>query len=569
MSTLIELLQSGLEGRYDVERELGSGGMSTVFLAHDARHERHVAIKLLRPDLASAVGADRFLREIKLTASLNHPHVLPLLDSGEIDGLVYYVMPYVSGGSLRTRLAGRTLPLDEARAVAEQVASALDYAHRAGVVHRDVKPENILFSEGLAVVADFGVARAVSTVDRQTLTRSGFPVGTLGYMSPEQAAGRTDLDERTDVFSLGCVVYEMLVGDTPAGWPGPEDARLGRFLEAPAEHRSKLDALPGRVEQTLTRALALRASDRFESPGAFAHALGEAADGRTPVGEEDLRAILARASELELERTAREDVGTPAPSGSSGTTLTMGAVEQAAAEVGIEPARVREAAREVLRASERGETRPATAESVRHISTAPAPSPAWPRRGPHGGRSRRVPGGPGPWHGPQRFESAPDFAFEKERLTAERTVDGEVAPAGYPELVDAIQEELDLVGHVSTIGRTLTWSPARQGSESRQVVVTVRPREGVTDLHVEEQIEMSGWRVFAPAWGAGAGMLFGVAVAALLGFNEGEILFTAVPGGIFGAFATVRGMINAKARDAGPQLQRVLDRLAGLIEGSR
>ncbi len=305
MPELIDLLRSGLEGQYDVERELGRGGMSTVFLARDLKHDRQAALKVLRPDLASVVGSDRFLREIKLTASLNHPHVLPLLDSGAIDGLVYYVMPLVSGGSLRGRLEREApLVLDEAMRLARQVASALDYAHRAGVVHRDIKPENILFSEGLAVVADFGVARAVSTVERQTLTRSGFPVGTLGYMSPEQAAGRTDLDERTDVFSLACVVYEMLVGETPAGWPSPEDSRLGRFFEAPADHRSHLDRLPGRVEQCLTRALALRAADRFQSPGGFVEALAAAAEGRDPVPEEEMRAILARASELEAECAA-------------------------------------------------------------------------------------------------------------------------------------------------------------------------------------------------------------------------------------------------------------------------
>ncbi|MGB5302171.1 MAG: serine/threonine-protein kinase, partial [Gemmatimonadota bacterium] len=227
MPELIQLLRSGLEGQYEVERELGRGGMSTVFLARDIKHDRRVALKVLRPDLASVVGSDRFLQEIKLTASLNHPHILPLLDSGAIDGLVYYVMPFVTGGSLRGRLVpGETFSLPDAMRHTRQVASALDYAHRNCVVHRDIKPENILFSEGHAVVADFGVAKAVSTVDRQTLTRSGFPVGTLGYMSPEQAAGRTDLDERTDVFSLACVVYEMLVGDTPAGWPSPEDSRL-------------------------------------------------------------------------------------------------------------------------------------------------------------------------------------------------------------------------------------------------------------------------------------------------------------------------------------------------------
>ena len=359
MPELIDLLRSGLEGQYDVERELGRGGMSTVFLARDLKHDRQVALKVLRPELASVVGSDRFLREIKLTASLNHPHVLPLLDSGAIDGLVYYVMPFVSGGSLRGRLERKApLDLDEAIRLVRQVASALDYAHRAGVVHRDIKPENILFSEGLAVVADFGVARAVIMVDRQTLTRSGFPVGTLGYMSPEQAAGRTDLDERTDVFSLACVVYEMLVGETPAGWPSPEDSRLGRFFEAPADHRSHLDTLPGRVEQCLTRALALRAADRFQSPGGFVEALAAAAEGMDPVPEEEMRAILARASELEAERAVGFE--------SASQALTMGSVEQVAAEVGIPPARVREAAAEVRGASDSGSLAPAQPPGNRH-----------------------------------------------------------------------------------------------------------------------------------------------------------------------------------------------------------
>ena len=533
MPELIELLRSGLEGQYDVERELGRGGMSTVFLARDLKHDRQVALKVLRPDLASVVGSNRFLQEIKLTASLNHPHILPLLDSGAIDGLVYYVMPFVTGGSLRGRLElGAPLELSEALRLVRQVASALDYAHRAGVVHRDVKPENILFSEGLAVVADFGVAKAVSTVDRQTLTRSGFPVGTLGYMSPEQAAGRTDLDERTDVFSLACVVYEMLVGDTPAGWPSPEDSRLGRFLEAPTGHRAHLDRLPGRAEQCLTRALALRATDRFQIPGEFVEALATAAEGRDPIPDEEMRAILARATEMEAERAAVLESGNRA--------LTMGSVEQVAAEVGIPPARVREAAAEVRGASDSG--REATGLAARE----PALAHLW-RRNP-------------------TFLRAPDVSFAKERLTAERAVEGEIAEAAYPEVVDVIQDELDLVGHVSTVGRTLTWSPARQGTESRQIVVTVRPREGVTDLHVEEQIEMAGWRIFAPGWGAGAGALLGLATAAMLGVQEQAILVLALPAAIFGAIATVKGMVNTKAQNASPQLQRVLDRLTDLVK---
>lgn len=539
MPDLLDLLRSGLEELYLVERELGRGGMSTVFLARDLKHERPVALKVLRPDLASAVGSERFLQEIKLTASLNHPHILPLLDSGSLDGLVYYVMPFVSGGSLRSRLEpGAPLPLDRAVGIGREVASALDYAHRAGVVHRDVKPENILFSEGLAVVADFGVAKAVTSVDQRTLTRSGFPVGTLGYMSPEQAAGRTDLDERTDVFSLGCVVYEMLVGDTPAGWPSPEDSRLGRFLDAPAAHRAHLDAVPGRVEQCLARALALRGADRFGSAGSFIEALATAAEGGEPIPDAEMQAVLARAAELEAERSARVTV-----EDSARRALTVGSVEQVAAEVGIAPERVREAAMEL-----RGGARLPVAEVNRPLA------PALWNFDKVSGRTRS-------------FPQAPDVSFARDRLTAKRRVSGELDEEAYPEAVDLIQEELEMVGHVSTVGRSLTWSPARQGTESRQIVVTLRPRDGVTEIHLEEQIELAGWRIFVPAWGAGGGALFGLVVAALLGLQEGAILVTAAPAAILGATATAKGVINSKAQTAAPQLQHLLERLTSLIRG--
>jgi serine/threonine protein kinase len=353
-------------------------------------------------------------------------------------------------------------------------------------------------------------------------------------MSPEQAAGRTDLDERTDVFSLACVVYEMLVGDTPPGWPSTEDSRLGRFLEAPSNHRARLDGLPGRVEQCLTRALALRAADRFPSPGAFVEALASAIAGRDPIPDDEMRAILARAAELEAERAAGMEGGSRA--------LTLGSVEQVAAEAGIPPSHVRAAAAEVRG---KGGPRSGAAETT-HVATGPAL------------RIRRR---------PPSFSRAPDVKFAKERLTAERSVEGEVSEADYPEVVDVIQEELDLAGHVSTVGRTLTWSPARQGTESRQIVVTLRPRDGVTDLHVEEQIEMAGWRIFAPGWGGGAGALLGLATAAMLGLQEEALLLLALPAAAFGAMATVKGMINTKAQDAAPQLQRVLDRLSGIVVG--
>ncbi|NJD11301.1 MAG: serine/threonine protein kinase, partial [Gemmatimonadetes bacterium] len=286
-------------GRYELLREVGRGGMATVFLGNDLKHHREVALKVLRPDLAAIVGAERFLREIEITAGLNHPHILPLLDSGADEGVLFYVMPYVAGGSLRLLLSGGQVPLDAITRIAGDVASALDHAHARGVIHRDVKPENILFNEGLAVVADFGIARAVSGAAAGRLTTTGLSVGTLGYMSPEQALGTSELDARTDVYSLGSVVYELLMGATPAAWPSAEDVTLGRFDELPPEHRNRLDGYPGRVEQVLVRALALRPQHRYTSAGEFASALAAASQRTLPFTDEQVRQLLQRAAELQ------------------------------------------------------------------------------------------------------------------------------------------------------------------------------------------------------------------------------------------------------------------------------
>src|SRR3989442_7457266 len=240
MAELLARLRGALADRYAVDRELGHGGTATVYLAQDLKHGRSVAIKVLRPELAAALGAERFLREIQIAARLSHPHILPLHDSGEAGGFLYYVMPYVEGGSLRQQLEGpprRALSQQQALAIAEPVADALTYAHRMGVLHRDIKPENILFQQGHPIVADFGIAKAVSTAGGANLTRTGFPVGTPGYRSPEQAAGLTELDERTDVYSLAVVIYEMLIGDVPGRGPTEDAVRAGRFLEASAAHR--------------------------------------------------------------------------------------------------------------------------------------------------------------------------------------------------------------------------------------------------------------------------------------------------------------------------------------------
>jgi serine/threonine-protein kinase len=209
-------LTAALADRYRIERELGAGGMATVYLARDLKHDRDVAIKVLHPDLGAALGGDRFLSEIKTTARLQHPHILPLLDSGEADTLLYYVMPYVTGETLRARLEREhQLPIDEAVRIAREVADALGAAHALGIIHRDIKPENILLQGGHALVADFGIALAVQSASSARMTQTGLSLGTPQYMSPEQAMGERVIDARADVYALGAVTYEMLTGDAP------------------------------------------------------------------------------------------------------------------------------------------------------------------------------------------------------------------------------------------------------------------------------------------------------------------------------------------------------------------
>src|SRR6184192_2424539 len=280
MAEILARLKAALADRYAIDRELGHGGTATVYLAQDLKHGRAVAVKVLRPELAAALGAERFLREIEIAARLTHPHILALHDSGEAGGFLYYVMPYIEGASLRQQLEQRRpLNRQEALAIAEPVANALAYAHRMGVLHRDIKPENILFSQGHPIVADFGIAKAVSTAGGANLTRTGFPVGTPGYMSPEQAAGLADLDERTDVYSLAVVVYEILVGDVPGRWPTEDAVRAGRFLEATATHRTRLTQAGSRIEAALVRGLAIRHDQRTATPAALMDELVGGATG--------------------------------------------------------------------------------------------------------------------------------------------------------------------------------------------------------------------------------------------------------------------------------------------------
>ncbi|MDQ8165362.1 MAG: protein kinase, partial [Gemmatimonadota bacterium] len=268
-------LSAALAGRYRIERELGAGGMATVYLAHDERHDRKVALKVLKPELAAVIGAERFLNEIKTTANLQHPHILPLHDSGEVNGTVWYVMPLVEGESLRDRLTRETqLPVDDALTIAREVAGALDYAHRHGVIHRDIKPENILLHDGRAVVADFGIALAMSRTDGGTrLTETGMSLGTPYYMSPEQALGEKTVDARTDVYALGAVLYEMLVGEPPFTGPSAQ-AIIAKVMNSPAAPVSATrPTVPGGIEAAVLKALSKLPADRFRSAADFSTAL--------------------------------------------------------------------------------------------------------------------------------------------------------------------------------------------------------------------------------------------------------------------------------------------------------
>jgi Tol biopolymer transport system component/tRNA A-37 threonylcarbamoyl transferase component Bud32 len=270
----VALLSASLADRYRIERVLGAGGMATVYLAHDLKHDRRVAIKVLRNELAAVIGADRFLSEIKTTANLQHPHILSLFDSGAVDGTVFYVMPYVEGESLRDQLAReKQLPLEDALRIGREVADALQYAHTHGVIHRDIKPENILLQGGHALVADFGIALAASKVGGNRMTETGMSLGTPQYMSPEQAMGERELDARTDIYALGCVMFEMLAGEPPFTGPTAQ-AIVAKVVTAPAPSvRSKRDTVPEYVDEAIRIALQKTPADRFRSAAEFAAAL--------------------------------------------------------------------------------------------------------------------------------------------------------------------------------------------------------------------------------------------------------------------------------------------------------
>jgi len=461
--------------------------MATVYLAYDGKHRREVALKVLLPGLAAFLGVERFLKEIQIAAGLTHPHILALHDSGEAGGFLYYVMPYIEGGSLRQRLAGgRRLSVDDALAIATPVADALSYAHRMGIFHRDIKPENVLFSQGHPIVADFGIAKAISTAGGANLTRTGFPVGTPGYMSPEQAAGLTDLDERTDVYSLAVVIYEMVVGEVPGRWPTEEAVRTGRFLEASAAHRTRLTEVGGRIEAALVRGLAIRHDQRAPTPAALIDDLTGAGGPRRRYSGGEVQEIVKRAAELEAS--------SPTASGA----MTIGGVEALAAEVGIKPDIVRAAA-DALRPSD-GVPAPLIAPSVRS----------------------------NPWIGGPT------------RIAIERIVDGEIPESEYAVMVDETRRTLQNVGQVSQLGRSFSWV-ASPGASQRKLEIVVSVRGGRTRITIQEN--------FGPLIGAMFGTRH--AIDALRRGNGGAIVNIASISGLWRGRKSPGGVAAYDAAKAG------------------
>ena len=509
-------LQAALAGRYTLRRVLGRGGMATVYLADDKKHYRAVALKVLLPGLAAFLGAERFLKEIQIAARLTHPHILALHDSGEAGGFLYYVMPYIDGGSLRQQLEGpprRALSQEQALAITQPVADALSYAHRMGVLHRDIKPENILFSQGHPIVADFGIAKAVSTAGGANLTRTGFPVGTPGYMSPEQAAGLTDLDERTDVYSLAVVVYEMLVGDVPGRWPTEDAVRAGRFLEASASHRPRLMSIGARIEGALVRGLAIRHDQRTATTDALIDELTRGKSGpRRRYDKDEVEEIVKRATELEANKTA------------SGA-MTIGGVQALAGEVGVAP--------EIVRAA---------AESLQAPAPYVTPGSLAPNRTNH-------------------WVAGPTELF------FERVIEGELPESEYAAVVEEIRRVLRNAGQVSQFGRSFSWVAARGPAIRRDLEVAVSVRRGQTRITIQENMSQLIGAVYGGIGGGmgggGMGPIIGVGVGAL--HLVGAAVVVVVPVWLGITYLTARAVYRRSSTKRARELEALANRLDTLV----
>ncbi|MGH7606249.1 MAG: protein kinase domain-containing protein, partial [Gemmatimonadales bacterium] len=337
MLDILPRLSAALADRYVIEREIGTGGMATVYLARELKHDREVALKVLRPEIAAQLGAERFLNEISITARLDHPHILTLIDSGESDGFLWYAQPYIRGESLRDRLRREgPLGIDEALAITRQAANALEYAHRHGVIHRDIKPENILLHEGEAMLADFGIALALREAGGNRLTATGLSLGTPQYMSPEQATGERQLDARSDVYSLGAVLYEMLAGEPPYTGANAQAVIAKLLTERPRRLRAIRATVPAGVEAAVATALEKMPADRFHHAAEFAASLQPAAVAQTRAAPQSpaRRAwalgaavlILAALAGIALVRALRD----------TSLGLAIGRSEQLTADPGLE-----------------------------------------------------------------------------------------------------------------------------------------------------------------------------------------------------------------------------------------
>jgi serine/threonine protein kinase len=331
----ISRVQSALEGRYTIDRELGRGGMATVYLAEDVKHRRQVAVKVLHPELGEALGQERFLREIEIAAGLSHPHILPLYDSGEADGLLFFVMPLAEDESLRDRLdREKQLPIDDALRIAREIADALSYAHSHGVVHRDIKPENILLSSGHAVVADFGIARAISAAGGDRLTETGLAIGTASYMSPEQAGAESDVDGRSDLYALGCVLYEMLAGQQPFTGPTTESVIHQHMLSEPPAITSIRPAVTAEVAGVIQRAMAKTPADRFSPAAQFAEALAAPSPAPVPAATAKRRWLLPATAAVGVLVVAA--VAVMSRGGQAGEAINIGVARQVTLNPGLE-----------------------------------------------------------------------------------------------------------------------------------------------------------------------------------------------------------------------------------------
>ena len=509
-------LSRALADRFELKDVLGRGGMATVYIAFDRKHHRDVAVKVLRPDIAASIGADRFLKEIQIVARMVHPHILSLHDSGEAQGFVYYVMPFIDGGSLRQRIErDKRMSIAEAIAVAGPIADALSYAHQLGVLHRDIKPENVLFARAHPIVADFGIAKAVSSANSGAqLTRTGISLGTPGYMSPEQAAGFTDVDVRTDVYALAILVYEMIVGEIPGRWVTEDSTREGRFLDAPPRHRMYLAAAGTVAEAALVRALALRPEHRTATPHAFMEELvGRAAAPKRKYRPDEIERIVNRAAEMEASN--------PTSSGS----MTLGGIEQLGRDVGIKPEAVRDAARHLSPHN----------VSSRDTSIHP-PKKNW------------LIGGP-------------------TRLLYERIVSGEVDDADFPILVEEIRILMSEVGTVAQLGRSFTWTLNKGASGiGRLMEVAVTSRGGRTRIIIQESLQ----NLIGGIWGGVGGGMGGGGMGPIMGgLIGGKVLVAAaawflVPAWLTITYFTARTSYFYSVRSKERELEKLANRLADL-----